>query len=216
MRLVRTIKFGVGWYVRTEWQRAVEKRGNKTVYSHRNIFYLFLPVQRYRKCSTPQTTLLATTLHAAQLWEIAWIARTGRYVYRVSDRGQLRVETRWTHSKIDLTPEACSLEAGGEKDWRWETAPTLGRGKPSLARLRRCVSSPRHLARAAGHATRVCCELWYAGAEGCNAHRFSNGGTRAPSPCRHSITARGLSACYDANEISLFHSCPDSISSYSV
>lgn len=148
--------------------------------------------------------------------ERSWIARTGRYVYRVSDRGQLRVETRWTHSKIDLTPEACSLEAGGEKDWRWETAPTLGRGKPSLARLRRCVSSPRHLARAAGHATRVCCELWYAGAEGCNAHRFSNGGTRAPSPCRHSITARGLSACYDANEISLFHSCPDSISSYSV
>ena len=98
------------------------------------------------------------TARSTTVREIAWIERTGRCVSGQWPRTAKGWDEGWTHSKIDLTPEACSLEAGGEKDWRWETAPTLGRGKPSLARLRRCVSSPRHLARAAGHATRVCCE----------------------------------------------------------
>lgn len=34
---------------------------------------------------------------------------------RVNDRGQLRVVTRWTHSKVDLTPKTCSPEARDEK-----------------------------------------------------------------------------------------------------
>lgn len=111
-----------------------EKRRNNGIrISHRNNFYLFLCNDIAKSSTSQTTTLLATTPNTAQLWEIAWIARRPEPMYRVSDRGQLRVETRWTHSKIDLTPEACSLEAGGENDWRWETAPTVGRGKPSLA-----------------------------------------------------------------------------------
>lgn len=164
-------------------------------------------MQRYREIQhlADDDTSRDHTEHGTELWEIAWIARRPEPMYRVSDRGRLRVETRWTHSKIDLTPEACSLEAGGENDWRWETAPTVGRGKPSLARLCRCVSSPRHLARAAGHATRVCCEVWYTLAQKGATRTDSRTEERAhPPPCRHSITARGLSACHDINEISLF------------
>lgn len=131
---------------------------------HTESLCLFSIVQRYWLQPVKQTLLERD--HTAHSTVRDSVNSKNGAIYRVSDRGQLRVVTRWAHSKIDLTPKACSPEAENEKDWRWETAPTVGGGKSSLTRLRRCASSPRHLARAAGRTTRMCCEAWYAGAEG--------------------------------------------------